>query len=351
MEIHFENHETRGSIKIEEGEITVNIDSSTELYREVSSQLEEGVKTLKAFKNYGIPGKIKTVRPYKTQEDILKMLRDLKKRLHISNIVSVTKESQSNTNIIEIDELIMKQLIGTESCIREFGDRYEYCIIKDYEHKYQDFHCDSIQIRDVFVQLLTIQGQRLICSIDFPKKKFDLRSMPHWISFKNIKIIEEYETKIKDAHSVIQGFKFRGTPVVMYRKGHNNVSIIKDHLPEITESFIEEEVRVDTRNSKKVTSIYQKLEIIFNGEPIDYIPEIRLDLTKDLLVSNGHIIVAEYVGDYGGYIGFFEREGYDLPVVWIHDNETKIYIDIHTKGDKKAVIVQCNYSIDIDALL
>lgn len=349
MEIKFENYETEGSIKIEDGEIYINIDSNTSLYKEITLALEKGMTDLQGFKNHGIPGKIKITRPYKSHEDILKLLRSLHRKLGVRNIVSIRKDS-SNTNIIEIDELRIKRLIESDSCIREFPNRYEYCFIKAYEEKYEGFQCDSIQAEDVFIQLLTVQDKKILCSVDFPKENFDFKKVINWLHCNDIKIIEKGESSITNAHSIVKGFRFRGTPVILYKKGNRIINIIKNHLPEITETFIGEKVKINTMNSKEVVDINDRMKIIFNGKEVDYIPEIRLDLRRDILISNGHIVVASYVRDYFGCVGFFEEEGYDLPVAWIHDTETNIYIDIYEQGNKKIVFVQHNYSIDVDTL-
>lgn len=84
---------------------------------------------------------------------------------------------------------------------------------------------------------------------------------------------------------------------------------------------------------------------------IDYIPEMQIDPTKDLIISNGHIMVASYIGDYGVYIGFFEERGDILPVSWIQDTDTTVYIETHVSAARTIIDIKHNYVIDIGELL
>ena len=349
MLIKFNSRLGNGVISINNGEITVDMNKDTDLYRRITLELEKGIVDLKEFKNKGIPGKFKYTKQCRNHDDIVKLLRSLKKEFYIDSIVTIERDD-NNPKIIDIDELKMKKLIDADRCVREFDDRYEYCYIKEYEEIYDDFECDSIQFDDVFVQLLTVEDKRFIVSIDFPKNKFDLRSIIYWLDMNDVKIANDNYDYITNASSVIKGLLFKGTSIILYKKGNENIYLNRDNLREVIKEFIPSSQRIDTHNSKERNSIRKGMEIIFNGEKISYIPEIDIDLTKDLLISNGHIFVANYLGDYGGCIGFFEEKDDDPPLAWIYDTDTKVYIDIYENMDQKIIFVEHGYSIDINTL-
>lgn len=332
----------------EDGEITLNIDKDSKIYDKISEELDKGVVDLKNFRNEGIPGKIKYNRSYENREDVSNLLTELKISFYSYSIETSQNEDELTPKIIDIYDARMKNIISNNRIIREFSDRYEYCLIKNYEDKYNDFIIDSIQFDDIFVQLLKTKEKSLIVSIDFSKEIFKIVNILDWINMYAIKILNHNEDKIENAQSIIEGLKFKSLPIILYRKGLDTIYVNKNKFREVTIDFIPNLYKVDTMNSKEVDSVVSKGEIILNGRLVDYIPGIRIDLTKDLLISNGHIIVASYLGDYSGCIGFFEEEGYDLPVAWIHDTYARVFIDVYEDEDSKIVCVEHSYVIDID---
>ncbi len=253
--------------------------------------------------------------------------------------------------VVNISDRRLRGVLNNNKCIREFGDRYEYCLVKNYENLYHEPVIDSIQFDDVFVQLLTDKNTRVIVSIDFQKDMFKIVDILDWINKNSVKVLSDNDDKIENAWNMIEGLKFKGLPIVLYRKGFETIHININSLREVTDEFIPGIQKINTMNSKEIDSLDNKGEIFLNGRKIDYIPEIWIDLTKDLLISNGHIFVASYLGDYGGCIGLFEEEGDDLPLAWIHDTETKVYIDIYENDNRKVIFVEHSYAIDIDSLL
>lgn len=123
-----------------------------------------------------------------------------------------------------------------------------------------------------------------------------------------------------------------------------------DYIKNIVQLFREKGVlsEMDPYNPKSGRNpIAFGLNIILNGKQIDFIPEMRLDLTRDLLISNGHIVVARYIGDYSGCLGFFAEEGDCLPVAWIHDTQAEVHIEVYDNKEGKIVVIDHNYVIDI----
>lgn len=253
-------------------------------------------------------------------------------------------------NIINMEEHRLKRLISKNASIREFGDRYEYCFITKYEDKYADFTCDSVALAEVFVQLLTVKGQHKLVSIDFPKTIFDIEDMLGYLEFYGIKILKEGELFVRNACEIMEALKFKGTPIILYEKGLNSIKIDLDELIEVTDTYIPNESRVNPGSSKYRNSIQPKSKIFLDDEEIDYIPEIEIELSKDLIIANGHIMVANYIGDYFGCIGFFEEKHHSLPISWIYDENTTVFINIYNEDDRKIVIVEHSYAIDLGEL-
>jgi hypothetical protein len=71
--------------------------------------------------------------------------------------------------IIDISDLRLKKSKRTAEQLREFDDYYEYCFIKDYEMKYENFRSQSIQLADVFVTLLELKTKTILVFLLFPK--------------------------------------------------------------------------------------------------------------------------------------------------------------------------------------
>lgn len=350
MWITFDHYGGSGNVLVENGNFECQIDKLQDLEDYIRNALTSGIPSLAKFKNEGIPGKYKVMKTLDNQEDIISFLHSLKRKYGIRNIRTGEEiEDVERCNIISIDELRFKRLIGQNSCIREFADRYEYCIIKDYEELYDDFICDSIQINEIFVQLLTVNGRNILVSIEFSKDNFTLKDAMNWLSKYNVCLVEDKNSDtVENADSIIHGVKFRGVPIILFERGYKKLKFNKTELREVVDEFIPNSQKVDTGASKKVNQLTPGLKIILNGVEIDYIPEIHVDLTRDLVFSNGNIMVAGFIGEYGGYIGFFEEEDDDLPIAWLHDNNTTVYIDVYQKRNGKVIIIESKYIIDLD---
>ncbi len=351
METIFESFDGQKIITISDEKIVVNLEKESATFSKLMNELGKEVEDLKSFVNQGIPGKIKITRKYQNKDDISKLLTELHIPFYSYTIDNTEAVDEFSSRVVNIDDYRLRCVLNNNKCIREFGDRYEYCLVKNYENLYHEPVIDSIQFDDVFVQLLTDKNTRVIVSIDFQKDMFKIVDILDWINKNSVKILRDKEDRIEDAWNMIEGLKFKDLPIVLYRKGFETIHININSLREVTDEFIPGIQRINTMNSKEIDSLDNKGEIFLNGRKIDYIPEIRIDLGNDLLISNGHIFVASYLGDYGGCIGLFEEEGDDLPLAWIYDTETKVYIDIYENDNRKVIFVEHSYAIDIDSLL
>ena len=230
--------------------------------------------------------------------------------------------------------------------IREYEDRYEYQFIPEYENKYHNFQADSIQLGNVFPQLFDLGDRVVLVSMDFYKSKFCLDDAVKWLEKNNVALGSKSTTEviIDDAHEMITGLKFNGYPIVAYSRGNKRIRVATTDLVEITERFICERIKIDTGESKDVQF---GLTIIYNDECIDGIPRIDLDMSRDLVICNGAVIVADYIDEYHGCLAFF-REEEQIPVSFILDTNTTIYIDSYERDDTGAMIYTIKYQYIID---
>lgn len=263
--------------------------------------------------------------------------------------MTIKTDIKSN-NLININEYSFKKLMDREASIREFGDRYEYCFISEYENKYDEFICDSIGIGDVFVQLLTVKGEQKLVSIEFPKELFDIEDIPNYLSLFDIKLLKNGEDKIYNAYEMIKALKFRGVPIVFYETGTDTIRIDLEELIEVTEEYKDSKYRINTSASKNRNSIKPVSKIFLNNEEINYVPEIKIDVSKDLIIGNGYMMMASFLGNYKGQLAFFKDRKDQEPISFIQDKETTVFIDIYNQDERKIVIVEHNYAIYLEDL-
>lgn len=234
--------------------------------------------------------------------------------------------------------------------IREYEDRYEYQFIPEYENEFHDFQADSIQLGDVFPQLFDLGDRVILVSIDFFKNRFCLDAAIKWLEKNNVALGSKStaEVIIDDAHEMIAGMKFNGYPLVAYSRGNKRIRITTTELVEITEKFICERFKVDTTESKDVQF---GLTIVYNDEISDGIPRIDLDMSRDLVICNGAVVVADYIDEYHGCLAFFREDG-KIPVSFVLDTNTTIYIDSYDRDDTGAMTytIKYQYIIDLESL-
>lgn len=262
-------------------------------------------------------------------------------------IIYNTKE---NNEIAKIDELMEKRIKSIVNNIREFEDRYEYCFIMDYEERYLDFEVHAIPLLDVQVVLLEIKEKIELAAIEFYKSNFNIEQIITWIQYEDIYFgnREKVNHTIKRCDRVLEGIKFKGNVIAAYRKGNKSVTLDINDYDEITEIYNVQFNKVDTTKSKKLQS---GLSIILNGELVNEIPRLDFEGNKDMLISNGNLIKADYIDEYCGGIGIFRYDNKSVPIVSFVDTNTTVYIDLYEKEDGAQVcIMEHKYIVDIEVL-
>lgn len=263
----------------------------------------------------------------------------------------VTDKHINNTNsnnVINIGDIRGNRREILTKSIREYDDRYEYCIISEYEEKYQKFEAHSIQLNDVFSVILEVNNKMVLVSIEFYKNKFTIDQMITWLEFYKIYVgqMGEKPYTISDCSKVIAGLKFKGNILVLYQKGHNIIQLPESDYLEITDFFISNLQEINTGKTK---GLQKGLIIRVNDEIVSEIPRFDFDMSRDIIISNGNCINADYIDEYSGGIGFYQEGDSAIPVAFLLDNNTTVDIEITQREDGSRIcVVTHRYLIEVD---
>ena len=248
--------------------------------------------------------------------------------------------------VVDFQKLQNKKQNQLRAQIREFADYYEYCFIKDYEDKYDDFEIHSVELGQVHAGLLVAGVKTVLTSILFFKDIFNLDQMLEWLELHSICIITD-EDFIKGSR-VIDALLFNGRPIILFLKGNKKITIDTSKLVEVTETYEVYQEKINTSCSKYLKSKGEHpSKIIVNGEVHLHIDRIELNKSSDLVFSNGNLIIADYIDYYmNKTLGFF-RYNEEHPIACIGDPDTDVYIDIYQKDDDSLVLyIDFKYIID-----
>ena len=230
--------------------------------------------------------------------------------------------------------------------IREFADYYEYCFIKDYEEKYDDFEIHTVELGEVHAGLIVTGGRAVLTSILFFKVIFNLDQVLKWLELHNICIL--YNEDFIKGSKIIDALLFNGRPIILYLKGNIKITIDMSKLIEVTEAYEVYQEKINTSCCKYLKAKGDiRSKIIINGEVHLHINKIEINKSTDLVFSNGNLIIADYIDYYmNRTLGFF-RNDEEHPIACIGDPDTDIYIDIYQKDDNSLVFyIDFKYIID-----
>ncbi|WDL98453.1 hypothetical protein [Alicyclobacillus sp. ALC3] len=257
--------------------------------------------------------------------------------------------------IIDFDQIkqdAMKHKM--QSHCREFEDYYDYCFVDDYEEKYDRFQVHSVQVGDVFVGILEEKGRFVLVSVQFFKERFSVTRIGNWIDKMGIHLEEHVcmSVDVSNASKIVAGLRFKGRPLVVYEKGQQTLRYDLSDSVEVSDIYksYNSIVNPASRNEVEVDPPC-KATIFYDGERVYSVPRIEFDLSRDVIISNGQVIVADYIEDYCGTIGFWQEDNAALPVTFFYDDETPIYINIRTRqGGSKVCVIEQDYKVQYDEL-
>lgn len=272
-------------------------------------------------------------------------------------------------NTIDIAKYRKYQLSGLW---REFSDKYEYIHIDGYEDCLVFSTLHSIPLGDVFAQLLEFidddgEYNLHVASVEFKKSQFNLRQSLEWLDMYHVDIacLEDHGQFIHHANKIVEGIHFNGVPVLLYEKGINTVQC-EDTYIEVTETFKAYQTLIDSRQSKEIQLQQTKdggavtygdekdynAKIIYNDVLIDYIPVLFFERSQDVVICNGNVILCDYIAPYKGrsvgfYQGLYKEETESIPISFLLDMDTTIYMSVQVRLDgSKFCVITYNYIID-----
>ncbi|MFY0544977.1 hypothetical protein [Brevibacillus sp. H7] len=232
--------------------------------------------------------------------------------------------------------------------LRRLPDCYEYCFLPDYELKYDSFQSQSIQMLEFFFTLLELKNKTLFVSVQFPLH-YDTDRIQEFLEYYTFSYDENDEKGyyVKNTLEIVEGKLFKGKPLVIGRRGRKKLYYDVSDFIEVTAQYNQYHQIVNTGQAEIVDMVKKKPVIILNGRRIDTVPRIDFDLSKDLILSNGQFIVADYLDDYCGNIGFYSASDPAIPVSYYLDNDTPVYIQIDEGADgSKICVVKQKYHLD-----
>lgn len=244
-------------------------------------------------------------------------------------------------------------LTQKDKILRRIEDMYEYCLIKDYDVHLDFTEAQAVQVGQVFANFVLVGDRPIFVSIQFPIHKFNLDEVINWLDHFGI----HWQEKGKDvgtlkAAEIIEGLKFFGNTILLYQKGHTQIEYDPDQYKEITDVYVQFKMVTDTNTVKPIDLDNNEpcQKVFINGEQVDEVPRIEFE-QENLIISNGNFISVDYIEDFYGCVAFFRQSDPGLPVAWIHDKKTAVYIELQENDDFGQVcIVKFNYEIDLEAL-
>ncbi len=220
--------------------------------------------------------------------------------------------------------------------IKEYDSYYECVFVKDYNRKFPNSKCNGIEIKGVYAIILkTPKSDYHLVAIHFFKGDFTLPQVLDWLEQKGIILLPKNKDKflLKKCKNLIRTTMFEGNPIVLYERGTAN---LEKSLEELSEN-------ISTRSSEEKKG--SKIILVINGVQMGYIPRITFDKHKDIILCNGNCIVADYIDEYNGNVGFYLFTNPSLPMSFIFTENTTVYIDIIERENGRMCVVEYQYEL------
>ena len=256
-------------------------------------------------------------------------------------------------NLINLDAYRQKAYLKRKSkSFREFDDYYEYCFLRNNEYDFPDYLSNSVQLNNINAVVMEKRAKMILYAVQFPKERFTLSQIVEWMQeyYIYLETKKELNTSIGDAEEIIQGVLYKGNPLILYKKGKKTLPYNPHNFIEITEEYTNLQTEVSPRRSKEL-NLDNQLKVVVNGKEVEGIPRLDFDLLTDLIISNGNLMVADYIDEYEGTIGFFSNEDPLIPVSFIIDQETTVYIQIEKQENGSFIcFVEHGYLLSPDSI-
>ncbi|SES97507.1 hypothetical protein [Anaerobranca gottschalkii] len=218
--------------------------------------------------------------------------------------------------------------------ILEKSTYFECIINKESEKKGKYPKYQGVKLGEVYFIIEKNKKSYEVFAIHFPKDIFNLSDVVNWLNKYTYTFMDENIESfvVNDCCEVIEVIKLEGYFLILYQKG--NESLIKKE-----EDFISLIKNHPLRD--------MKITLVLNGEQIYYIPKIKIDKRKDVLIVNGNCVVSDYIDEFNGNLGFYLQGNPALPLTFIFAEDTVVYIDILEREQGKIFIVEYDYELYI----
>jgi len=260
-------------------------------------------------------------------------------------LLSIKNAEYSHDIVYDITEAKRNKRIKK---IRQYDKYFEFVIVKDYEDVYKNYEHHCIIIGDISVNLM-VNSNIFLVSYEFSKDKYDITDIFDWLDKYNVALVKDKNNNfISYSNSIKEGILFKDNPIILYEKGAKELVFNKKDFTEVTENYISNHRQIDFE--KKIVKDLQRChyKIIFNGEEINFIPHIDFDMGIDLIISNGNIIVADYIDGYAECLAYYSNDFILVPIAWVHNPKYCVYLDIYTDGKKRVAMIKYEDAIDIN---
>ena len=298
---------------------------------------DNGLPYTKTFLNKNIPGKINGHKTEYSEEDIIEYLQN---KFLISNVETFHKKD-GHYEIFDYCDIKHYYASNFDYIIREYKNKFEYCIIKDYEKQYINYRIYNMPMKNIILRLTDVGNKVILVSVIFSKDIFTVPKIKSWLNQYKLEAIYTRETNYVDmSYKIVNAIKFKSIPIIISERGFNKVYFNRNELNELSREYI---FRIDKErhNSKEI-----KRKIVYNGNLISYIPEIELN-SNDCVFSNGNLFSdAKFIGDFEGTLAIFQKKNDWMPICIISDNYANI--EIYTYNDKNYKTVEIDFSYYIE---
>ncbi len=231
-------------------------------------------------------------------------------------------------------------LVKRRNCFREHSDFYEFCLINGYEKQFPGFENSAVQLKNVFASVVEKDGNLLLVSIQFPKNEFNLGEAAAWLM--NFGIAAVKGSTIKDAKSIVEGVLFKGTPLVLYARGKGEVEFCSDDFVEVTENFTVETQEIYTDRLWRIDP-GKAVSIVFNGKRQSTVPTLEFLPGRDVIISNGTLVLADRLDKFGDSVAFFRKGDKKTPVAIVLDQGRTVHIRVNERDDGSRI---CEVSVE-----
>jgi len=235
--------------------------------------------------------------------------------------------------------------------LRQMDQVYDYALIRDWDLHFDFTWAETVQLGEVFANLIRLEDRLVLVSIQFFTDRFSVEEMLDWLDRHKIYWQEppkDFDV-ISGASEIIQGVKFEGHALVLYKPGSGKLAINTRDYIEVTEQYKPINKVSDTSTSKEVSlgRKQKRITIYFNGREVEKVPTLDFDVMGDFVYVNGVLLCADQICDHNGTLGIFNRELL-LPLGMITDDDTTITIDLYERGDSKLCNIKCTYAINLE---